>query len=79
MFAKVEVIPFTIVERVFPVDVATFELIVENVVVESTPFTSDDRVISFDVVATVKVLFEMIELVAVTPLIVVVSVLPERV
>ena len=76
MLARPDDAPFTIVERKFPVLVATFELTAENVVVASTPLILDEMITSFVVVATARALLEITELVAITPLMVVVSVLP---
>lgn len=51
----------------------------EAVVVDITPFTLEERISELVEVAIVSVLEEITELVAITPLIFVVSVLPERV
>jgi hypothetical protein len=72
MFATDEVIPLIIVCRTFPVEVATEVLIILEE--EVTPLT-------FDVIVFVaeEIVFELItELVAITPLIVVVKVLPDK-
>ena len=73
-----EEIPFTIFSKKLPVVEATLELIVLKLVLLVTPFTFDVSVTPLVVVATETVFSETTDVVAVTPLIVVVSVLPER-